>query len=94
MSALPASSASSDLSKCQVPIVLNGIVSRGSAVCNQAWLDRPGSLAILRAAQACNKTPGLEALLSRGMLDFDHKVKALGRAAACREIDEIIEKFE
>ena len=94
MPALPASSASNNLSKCQDLVILNGIVSRGSAVCNQAWLDRPGSLAILRAAQACNKTPGLKALVSRGMTDFERKVKELGKAAACQEIDGIIEKFE
>lgn len=90
----PASSARSNLSKCQAKVVLNGIVFRGSAVCNQAWLDRPGSLWILRAAQACNKTPGLNALLSRGMSDFDRKVKELGKAAACQEIEETIQQLE
>jgi hypothetical protein len=89
-----ASSGSSNLSKCQNTVILNGIVSRGSAVCNQAWLDRPGSLVVLRAAQACNKTPRLKALLSRGMSDFDRKVKELGKAAACQEIDETIQQFE
>ena len=79
----------------QESIVLNGIASHGSIVCNPNWLDRPGSYAILAGAQAAARAnpKGLKALLARGMVDFDNSVKRLGKEGACRQLDQMIEAF-
>jgi hypothetical protein len=37
-----------------------------SAVCNQAWLDRPGSYKLLAEAQACNQIAEAKKFLARG----------------------------
>ncbi len=94
MLAVPASSADRKLSECQAAIVLHGIASRGSLVCNPAWLDRAGSYAILRMAQSCKGTVGTKALIARGFSDFEQKMKELGKEAACQQINDLIKKME
>ncbi len=91
---LQASAAPRDLNNCKASIVLGGIVSRGSAVCNPAWLDRPGSLNVVEMARTCNTISGVKALISQGMREFEGKLKSLGKDAACEEIDELIDKLE
>jgi hypothetical protein len=36
---------------CDDVVIFNGLLGRGAFVCNTAWLDRPGSLAILAGAR-------------------------------------------
>ena len=76
----------------QESIVLNGIASHGSMVCNPDWLDRPGSYAILARAQkaAHANSKSVKALLMRGMIDFDNRVKEQGKASVCRTLDQMI----
>jgi hypothetical protein len=50
MLATPAAAAQCDPNA----LILDGIFSHGSVVCNQAWLDRPAALSVLRQAQNCH----------------------------------------
>jgi len=84
----------SQSTNCQSTLIVHGLVFRGSAVCNQAWLDRPGSYKLLAEAQACNQIAGAKKFLARGFRDFDRKAREIGMSAACQEINEIIQKFE
>ena len=75
-------------------IILDGIASHGSVVCNPNWLDRPGSYAILAGAKAAHADPKTaKAFIMRGMTDFDNSVKELGKEGACRKLDQMIEAF-
>jgi hypothetical protein len=72
-------------------IILDGIASHGSIVCNPDWLDRPGSYAILNGARAARVNDKAKvALIKRGMADFDKSVKDLGKPAACQKLDAMI----
>lgn len=77
-------------------VILNGIFSRGSAMCNQAWLDRPASLRVLALARDCRALGDKEkiAYLKRGVLDFDHRVKEMGHTAACEDLDANMKTME
>lgn len=90
----PVASVAQGLSACQNAIILNGIDFHGSVVCNTAWLDRQGSLAILATARACKKTAGAETLLARGFADFENSVNELGKTAACQKLDDAIRAME
>jgi hypothetical protein len=69
---------------------MDGIASHGSVVCNPAWLDRPGSYAIVAAAQKHREISAAAslALIKRGIADFDTAVKKFGKAAACGKLND------
>ncbi len=89
-----ASAAPRDLDNCKASLILTGIVSRGSAECNPAWLDRPGSVNVVEMARNCNTIAGVKALTAQGMREFEGKLKSLGKDAACEEIDKLISELE
>lgn len=83
--------------KCNIlSVVANGIFTHGSIVCNQQWLDRPASLAVVELGRLCRGLgeKKLTKLVRRGMDDFDKKQKELGAVAACKMLDDEMKKIE
>lgn len=79
---------------CETTIVAHSIIWRGAVVCDERWLEREGSKALMHKAQACSSTKNTKALVDRGFKDFDRKSKDIGMSAACSEIDQYIRSFE
>ena len=80
VAAAPVGAHAEALSTGQRLLILDGVAFRGSAVCNQSWLDRPGAKSILDQAVASNANPdGSEAFIKRGMTDFDNPSHASER---------------
>jgi hypothetical protein len=72
-------------------VIADCIATHGSIVCNPAWLDRPGSYAILDMARSVRMDKKVkEILLRRGMTDFDNSVRQLGKAGACQKLNSVL----
>jgi hypothetical protein len=76
-------------------IVLDATATHGSIVCNSNWLDRPGGTIILNEARAAHVSKQVkDALITRGMADFDKSVRDLGMPGACRKLDQMLTTME
>jgi len=81
---------------CQKMLFYEGVAFRGSAVCNPAWLDRPGALTILATSRkTCGKLPSanVESGMKEGFIAFDNMARDRGKAAACRELDKMLNQL-
>lgn len=83
---------------CDLEILfVDGALTRGSMVCNPAWLDRPASReAAAVAARDCNGL-GEKKLFKNmmgGALAFGRKVRKMGRDRACKSLDEDMTKLD
>jgi hypothetical protein len=96
MTGAPVGKAQADSNDCQQMLIANGIDFRGSAVCNPAWLDRPGSLTIADLSHAaCNTKKGelpksFDKFMRQGFIKFDSMVKESGKTSACAALDKMI----
>lgn len=89
--------ANTPLGKCEpAALILDGIFTHGSVECNKAWLDRPASYIAVAAAKNCRSLPETKAkqYIKRGMLDFNKRVAADGKPAACKALDDIMTTLE
>lgn len=91
---LPSLCSAQELTQCQKNLIAHGVVFRGSAVCNDSWLDRNGSIVLLHMAQACNKTAHAKEFMNRGFMDFDRHSADIGKTAACEKVDGYIRSLE
>ena len=84
--------------ECKIAdLVTNGIFTRGSMICTDGkWLDRRASLLVAAAAKNCRSMgeKGIYHYVKRGALDFDRKVKELGKDAACKMLDDNMKIIE
>jgi hypothetical protein len=81
----------------EASIILDGIATHGSIVCNPHWLDRQGSYIIVDLARAAHANGAndetMRSLLKRGMADFDKSVKELGKKGACQKLDHLLDEI-